>query len=68
MDAFESSLETDLVDLTQAAPAQGPLAVARQMDKMMDFLTSLTDAADELLEQYDAAKGDEEVSTAFEAR
>jgi hypothetical protein len=35
---------------------------------MMDFLTSLTDAADELLEQYDAAKGDEEVSTAFEAR
>jgi hypothetical protein len=27
MDAFESSIETDLVDLTEAAPAQGPLTL-----------------------------------------
>ena len=55
MDAFEASIEEDseLIDLTQPAPRQGPLAVARQMDKAMSFLTSLTDAADDILQEFE---------------
>jgi predicted component of type VI protein secretion system len=52
MNAFEASVEGEL-DLTQPAPAQGPAAVARQMDRMMSFLTSLTDAADDVLAEIE---------------
>lgn len=55
MDAFEASVEEEL-DLTQPAPAQGPAAVARQMDRMMSFLTSLTDAADDVLAEIEKIK------------
>lgn len=53
MDAFEASVEEDALDVTVPAPHQGPVAVARQMDRLMSFLTSLTDAAEEVLGHFE---------------
>lgn len=61
MDAFEAAVEEgeDIIDLTQTAHPKGPAAVARQMDRLMSFLTALTDVADDIVAQVEEAQKDQ---------
>lgn len=66
MDAFESeAVENDdddiVFDITQPSPRQGPAAVARQLDKMMSFLSDLMDVADELQADVESVQVSENV-------
>jgi len=48
-----------VLDVTAPGAPQGPVAVARQMDRLMSFITQLTDVAEDIVAQLE--DGQEEV-------